>query len=200
MEAMNLTQKLSAITGEIGAIPKEKKPGSSVAYAYRGIDDVMNKLNPLLAKHNITIQSKVLSSSLQFRTKGSKETCLANVTYQLIFSDGTNSESIEEAAMSEDYGDKAMTQAMSMAYKYCILRKFCILTADVVDPDAYNQPQEPKKEVTDEELVALWEQKLKACKGLDELKKVFGEGSKFISAHPELIKLKDEMKSKLTKQ
>jgi hypothetical protein len=47
---MKLTEKLCAIMGELKPIVKEKKPGAGVSYAFRGIDDVVNALNPLLVK------------------------------------------------------------------------------------------------------------------------------------------------------
>jgi ERF superfamily len=160
-----LTTKLAAITQEIGAIKKEKKQGSTVNYAFRGIDDIMNKLNPMLAKHGITLQNKVLHQELKMREfvnkyNENKIAYCAVAHIQMIFSDGVNSEFWEEVAMSEDYGDKAMTQAMSMAYKYAITRKFCILTEDLVDPDSrepnraeeqrINKPTESKQATTNE--------------------------------------------------
>lgn len=140
-----LAEKISYITGNIGAIEKEVKRDSTVKYAFRGIDDVMNRLNPMLAEQGITLQNKVLSYALTPRSyekynSYSKETEIkhsfyATVHIALVFSDGKETETWEEVAMSEDHSDKALTQAMSMAYKYAITRKFCILTKDLVDPD-----------------------------------------------------------------
>ena len=137
-----LSQALSDITSEVGVIEK-KKQSTGVTYAFRGIDEVMNKLNPLLSKHGVTLQNEICSHNLERRevTTSSgyvKNAYVATVHIRLIFSKGTEKEVWEEVAMSEDYGDKAMTQAMSMAYKYAILRKFCILTKDVIDPDGRN--------------------------------------------------------------
>jgi hypothetical protein len=215
MSELTLTQKLAAITQEIGAIKKEKKPGATVSYAYRGIDDVMNKLNPLLGRHHITIQSKVLSHNLTQRTftkfnsyskqNEEKNSYYATVHLQLIFSDGKEQESFEEVAMSEDYGDKAMTQAMSMAYKYAVTRKFCILTADVVDPDSRNpndeeKPQQPApptkepakttvaktKQPTPEELEAIdqWKQVINNCTTIDELVKHYTKNKALWNSTP----------------
>ena len=134
-----LSQALSDITSEVGVIEK-KKQSTGVTYAFRGIDEVMNKLNPLLSKHGVTLQNEICSHNLERREfvnkyGDAKVAYVATVHIRLIFSKGTEKEVWEEVAMSEDYGDKAMTQAMSMAYKYAILRKFCILTKDVIDPD-----------------------------------------------------------------
>lgn len=139
-----LAEKISYVTGNIGAIEKEKK-STGVSYAFRGIDDVMNRLNPMLCEQGITLQNKVLSFSVTPRsyekynsytkTNEIKHSFYASVHIALIFSDGKETETWEEVAMSEDHSDKALTQAMSMAYKYAITRKFCILTKDLVDPD-----------------------------------------------------------------
>lgn len=135
--------KMSAITEHIGAIRKTKKPGSTVSYAFRGIDDVMNALNPQLAEQKITITPRILSHSLQrveTEKKGTegkymKISHIATVHLALVFSDGEHEEIADEIAMSEDFSDKAYTQATSMAYKYIILRKFSIPTEDLEDPD-----------------------------------------------------------------
>lgn len=143
-EKLTLQQKLSCITSEIGPIKKTKRPGDTVSFKYRSIDDVQNHLNPLLAEYGITLQSKVLKCDLTMRefekNQVKKIAYTAVIHMQLIFSDGKDIETWEEVSMSEDYADKAVTQAMSMAYKYSLLRKFCIATEDLTDPDS-RQPE-----------------------------------------------------------
>lgn len=144
IKELSLSEKLSFITEEVGPIAKTKRPGDTVSFKYRSIDDVQNHLNPLLAEYGVTLQSKVLKHELTMRefTKGKGESEVKKIAYTavvhmaVIFSDGKETETWEEVSMSEDYADKAMTQAMSMAYKYALLRKFCIVTADLTDPDS----------------------------------------------------------------
>lgn len=137
---LTLSEKLSAITEEVGPITKTKRPGDTVSFKYRSIDDVQNHLNPLFAKYGITTASKILHHNLtcrEFEKNGNKRIAYtADVILQVSFSDGKDIESWEEWAMSEDYADKAVTQAMSMAYKYALLRKFCITTEDISDGDS----------------------------------------------------------------
>lgn len=150
---MTLNEKLCTISHEIGAIPKTKKHDSGVNYAFRGIDDVMNALNPLLAKHGVTMNVRVNNFSMEARTIDKKTYTqfarTAVVDIALIFSDGEKEEVTQEVACSEDFSDKAYTQAMSMAFKYAILRKFCIPTTDLEDPDAKPLPP-PKGETKGE--------------------------------------------------
>jgi hypothetical protein len=161
-----LQKKISEITAEIGAI-KKKKEQNGPTYAFRSIDDVMNKLSPLMASKGVTITSKVLDRKLEKRTamkwdnyrkeNVEKFYFFAEVTLAVTFHYGEESETWEEWAMSEDSSDKAPTQAMSMAYKYAILRKFCILTEDISKSDSDKKPTEeaptpPPAPVVKEEL------------------------------------------------
>lgn len=143
---MTLGQKVAQITAEIGAIKKKKNPDSTVSYAFRGIDEAMDALSPLLAKYGVSLQSEVLHYSVQGRSykkwdnyrkeEVEKFAYMATVVLRVKFTSGEEVETWEEPAMSEDHSDKAYTQAMSMAYKYAILRKFCVRTSDMKDPDA----------------------------------------------------------------
>jgi len=145
INTMTLTERIAAITGAIAAIPKKKDPNSQVQYAFRSIDEVMNHLNPLLAKHGVSLQSQVLSHSVQrLENAYKKQFTQAIVHLSVEFTYGTEKEVWQEVAMSDDYGDKALTQAMSMAYKYAIIRKFCITTADIVKSDG--DGKDPHKE------------------------------------------------------
>uniref|UniRef100_UPI003F574033 ERF family protein n=1 Tax=Klebsiella pneumoniae TaxID=573 RepID=UPI003F574033 len=48
---------ISAVAGELAekGISKDRKQGSQVNYAFRGIDDVYNALAPALVKHKLLI-------------------------------------------------------------------------------------------------------------------------------------------------
>lgn len=145
---MTLNEKIASITADIGVIRKTKKENSTVNYAFRGIDDVMNHLNPLLAKNAVSLEKEVVSFKLDEKNSTDKygkarSSYCAIVHIRLIFTDGIEKQQFEEVAMSEDYADKAMTQAESMAYKYAILRKFCIPTEDLPDGDGREPERKP---------------------------------------------------------
>lgn len=144
IKTMSLVDKLSAIMEIVGPIKKTKRADDTVTFKYRSIDEVQNRLNPILAHFRVTLQSKIIKLKLTMRefdkeynnkiTKKIVYTAVLQMQY--IFSDGTAQEIWEEAAMSEDYADKAVSQASSMCYKYMLLRKLCIPTEDVTDPDS----------------------------------------------------------------
>lgn len=149
--ATELQKRIALIQSNIGAIKKKKEQGGPT-YAFRSIDDVMNKLSPLLAEHEVTITSEVKSFTLNHReyekagyggaAPQKKFAFYASVHLAVTFRHGAETETWEEVAMSEDNSDKALTQAMSMAYKYAILRKFCILTEDIAASDSDRKPNQ----------------------------------------------------------
>jgi len=68
---------IAAMVGEIGAITKDKRNTQGTGYNYRGIDDVMNALNPLLAKHQVFIVPEALDKTREERASRSfRSLCL----------------------------------------------------------------------------------------------------------------------------
>jgi len=133
----NLAAKIASVSGELIAIPRTKKPDATVQYAFRSIDEVMNAINPLLDKYKLVIRIEVLDRKLTPITsgKGTPGLC-AEVLINLTVTDGSESLTTQEWAVSIDYSDKAPTQAMSMAYKYALIRLFVVTTKDLVLNDA----------------------------------------------------------------
>ena len=206
-EKTNLAAKIAAISGELGAIPKTRPPGSTVSYAFRSIDDVMNALNPLLSSAGVTITGKVIERSLTTIVSKSGTTgYCAEVIYELTVSDGNEQYTTEEWAMSIDYGDKAATQAMSMAYKYALIRLFVVTTKDLIANDADNRAVEMPEQPTENQLKEVFMSELKKAGIYDTFvkltKKVMGEKfNEWLHMKPELKSdYITELKNQLTKQ
>lgn len=131
--------KLAKIAGEMGAISKERKPGSQLNYGYQGIDEIVNTANPLLSKEGIIMKTKIIEKNVSFATvdtkysKGVLQTT-AEITCKFTFTDGVSKLSTYESAIKTDFGDKAVTQAVSMCMKYALIRLFLIKTQST-DPD-----------------------------------------------------------------
>ena len=136
-EKMNLAAKIASVSGELVAIPKVKHKESTVAYAFRSIDEVMNAINPLLEKYKLIISIKVIDRKVTPVTsaKGTPGFA-AEVLIDLNVTDGIETVTTQEWALSVDYSDKAPTQAMSMAYKYALIRMFVVTTKDIIANDA----------------------------------------------------------------
>ena len=136
-EKMNLAAKIASVSGELVAIPKVKHKESTVAYAFRSIDEVMNAINPLLEKYKLVISIKVIDRKVTPVTSGKGTPGFAaEVLIDLNVTDGIETLTTQEWALSVDYSDKAPTQAMSMAYKYALIRMFVVTTKDIIANDA----------------------------------------------------------------
>jgi hypothetical protein len=126
---------IPAIMSEIPSICKDRK-NDSQHYSFRGIDDVYNAVNPILAKHGVFMRADVVDIKREERPSksgGIMAFVQVRVCYSFVASDGSfvSTDSLGEGM---DSGDKATPKAMSIAQKYAILQMFAIPTADPKDP------------------------------------------------------------------
>ena len=148
----NIYQAITDIMSEGYAITKDKR-NQKQGYVYRGIDDVMNTFQPLLAKHHVFVVPEVLERERQERVtyKDGKQSgtllySILTMRYTFYAEDGS---SVSAVVIGEgmDSGDKASNKAMSVAMKYAMFQVFCIPTEEMQDPDAETpEPSKPKAE------------------------------------------------------
>lgn len=81
---MNIYESIAAIMQEIPAIGKDKK-NQQQNFNYRGIDDVMNALQPILSKHRVFVVPEVLAQNREER-KNSKGGTLMYSIMQIKYS------------------------------------------------------------------------------------------------------------------
>lgn len=137
-------EAISNVMAEIGAIGKEKK--SQQGFMYRGIDDVMNALQPALVKHKVFIAPEVISEQREERAT-QKGGVLFYTRLEIIFRFYTVDGSFVETKVigeAMDSGDKATNKAMSIGYKYACFQVFCIPTEEMQDPDGDGHEPTPK--------------------------------------------------------
>lgn len=132
----------------VGKTQKNKTQG----FMYRGIDDVMNALQPLLAKNKVFIVPEILEQMREERTSykgGNLIYSICKIKYKFYAEDGS---SIEAITIGEgmDSGDKATNKAMAIAMKYALFQVFCIPTDEMKDPDS--ETPEPSTKKTPEQL------------------------------------------------
>ena len=130
-------QAIPAIMGEINAVGKNKK-NLQQGFMYRGIDDVMNAINPALVHHKVFIVPEILEQSREERqtNKGANLIySICKMRFRFCAEDGS---SVEAVTVGEgmDSGDKATNKAMAIAFKYACFQVFCIPTEEISDPDA----------------------------------------------------------------
>ena len=134
---MNIYESIAAIMGDLGAVGKTSK-NQQQGFMYRGIDAVMNALNPLLSKHKVFVVPEVLTHTREERTSAKGATLIysvATVKYTFYAEDGS---SVSAVVIGEgmDSGDKSMNKALAIAMKYAFFQVFCIPTEEMIDPYA----------------------------------------------------------------
>lgn len=141
---MNIYEAITSIMSEGYAIAKNKR-NTQQGFQYRGIDDVMNTFQPLLAKYRVFLVPEVLEQQRQERITKDGKTLLYSILrmkYTFCAEDGSR---VSAVVIGEgmDSGDKASNKAMAVAMKYVMFQVFCIPTEEMPDPDE-DTPPEPK--------------------------------------------------------
>lgn len=136
---------INAVMEDIGAVGKTSK-NQQQGFMFRGIDAVMNAINPALIKHKVFVVPEILDQSREERTTqkgGLLIYSICKVKYTFFAEDGS---SIEAVVIGEgmDSGDKATNKAMSIAFKYACFQVLCIPTEEMKDPDEEVHELTPK--------------------------------------------------------
>lgn len=142
---MNIYEAINAVMSDVGAIGKNSK-NSQQGFMFRGIDAVMNALQPALIKNHIFVVPEVLEQTREERetSKGGLLIySICKIKYTFYAEDGS---SITSVVIGEgmDSGDKATNKAMSVAFKYACFQVFCIPTEEMKDPDEECHEVAPK--------------------------------------------------------
>ena len=138
---------ITEVMKDVGAIGKDKT-NTQQGWKFRGIDDVMNALNPAMVKNNVFCTPTVLETSREERisNKGQKlQYTVLKIKYTFYTTDGS---SVECTVVGEamDSGDKSCNKAMAVAMKYACFQTFCIPTEEMVDPDSETHTLETKEQ------------------------------------------------------
>ncbi len=146
---MNIYQSIAAVQEDVDFIGKDKTTQSGSKFNYRGVDQVLNTLHPLFAKHKVFAVPEVLEIlTREERTTNNGNKVLYEVLkikYTFYAEDGT---SISATVVGEamDSGDKVSNKCMSVAYKYACFQILSIPTEETCsDPDDTNETLKPKE-------------------------------------------------------
>lgn len=151
---MSVKQIQSAITGvmkDISATGIAKRlRNQSQGYNFRGIEDAMNELSPVLIKHGVIVTPKYSELSITERIKGDPKEgkgmrfCTLKGTFTFEAADGSNvvNECYGEAM---DSGDKAVVKAQSVAFRTALFQQFVVPTV-AMDPESSEQDDDATDE------------------------------------------------------
>ncbi len=164
MSEQLIYRKISDIMADCPAISKSQK-NQQQNFMYRGIDIVMNVLQPLFIKHRVFAVPEILEGIREERaTKsgGNLIYTVLKVKYTFYAEDGSSVSAVVQGE-GMDSADKSSNKAMSVAYKYACFQVLCIPTEEMKDPEA-ETPEISKPKPT-------------ACKDCGNEIKAFGKKS-----------------------
>lgn len=171
IEAMNIYEKLSYITAEIGVVEKNLTVPTGGKKTYKAVSerDVLDAVKPIEAKYRVysypvmrnIIDRDILVKESEYEGKITKTNTLflrVETIYRFVNLDNP-AEYIETTVYGDglDTGDKATGKAMTYADKYALMKAYKLSTGD--DPDKDPSPEngyeraEPK--ATDKQIAML---------------------------------------------
>lgn len=164
---MEIYNAILGVMADVGAIGKDKQ-NKQQGFKYRGVDDVMNALQPAMVKRGVFVAPTILEQRREERQTskgGNLIYSVCTVKYTFYAADGS---SVDAVVIGEgmDSGDKATNKAMSVAFKYACFQVFCIPTEEMKDPDAETPEESKPPENPPLEKKRIGEAQLKAMHGL----------------------------------
>ena len=139
MAAPSVYAAINAVSADLAKNGIAKShPNTVDDYKYRSIDDVFNRLAPLLAEHRLCVLPRVIEREAVER-QDEAERSLFHVSLRVAFTltsvdDGT-SHVVETFGEALDPSDKATAKAMSAAYKNAMVQTFCISCSGAEEPE-----------------------------------------------------------------
>ena len=142
MENQKIFEAICGVMADVGAVKKNKK-NTQQGFMFRGIDEVMNALNPAMVQNKVFAVPEVTEEIREERQTAKGGTIFytrLKITYRFYTTDGSF---VEAKVIGEamDSGDKATNKAMSIAYKYACFQVFSIPTEDIAEPDSESPGQ-----------------------------------------------------------
>lgn len=134
----NIYQRILGVMGDVDYIQKSDKKVNN-QYRFVSHDQVNSVLHPMLVKHGIAVIPTVTTLTQE----GNRTAVCLNVSFVNV-DNPPDKIDISAWGYGIDQSDKGPGKAVSYAYKYAMLKAFCLETGD--DPDEDQQTKfEPEK-------------------------------------------------------
>jgi ERF superfamily len=133
----------------------KQRENKEQGYRYRGIDDFMNALSPLLVEHGLVIlpDYKVTKVDLTGQTKTGTPWFTTYIDARFTFACVADDSTVDVWVRGEgrDNADKGANKAMSAAYKAMAAQVFCVpfgamLDAEQLDQEPLDEPAQAMSE------------------------------------------------------
>lgn len=109
----------------IGKSRENKQQG----FKFRGIDETLNALAPVLSAHGLVVLPRMLSRELTERQTKSGQplfSVVVDAEFDFVAVEDGSKHTVKTYGEAMDTADKATNKAMSIAYKYAAFLAFCI--------------------------------------------------------------------------
>lgn len=134
-------QKICEVMTRVGAIAKSQQ-NKEQGFKFRGIDDVHNALQQVLAEVGVHYTPEVLDGVETFERErvGGKKSyhTFMRVRFTFFAADGSSFSAVTRGEGLDHGGDKSSNKAMSAAEKYALLQVFCVATQEQEDADRHS--------------------------------------------------------------
>lgn len=132
-----------AVMQEVTAVTKDDQfNGGQTRYAYRGVDRVVRAISASMRKHGLVIvpTARALPEYVQVTTTNGKPSNMVRVlvTYTVYGPDDDSYFEVTVPGEAMDSSDKAVSKAMSVAWRTMLLQTFFLPTEEP-DPDSERQ-------------------------------------------------------------
>ena len=135
---------IAKVMEDVGVVGKNSK-NQQQGFMFRGIDAVMNALNPAMVKNKVFVTPTILNEvreDLTTKNGTVMHSTRLTIRYDFYTEDGS-SVSATVIGEAQDSGDKVTNKAMSIGFKYACFQTFCIPTEEMKEADPDNHSPEP---------------------------------------------------------
>jgi len=136
IKPLNIYQKMHKVMAAVSYVQKEDKKVNN-QYTFVSHDAVTAKLRPALLEHGILVVPSVEDS----KQDGNRTEVTLRVSFVNV-DDPKDEVVVRSIGFGIDPQDKGPGKAVSYAFKYALLKAFCLETGD--DPEKDQIPHEPK--------------------------------------------------------
>lgn len=162
MSALNIHQRMAAITAELQTVAKNLNVETGKGKGYKAVSerDVIDAVKPLEAKHGVysypasrrVLESAALESENEYNGKVTKKTTFferIETVYRFVNTDDPT-DFIETTTFAEgiDSQDKGSGKAMTYGDKYALMKAYKISTGDDPDQTASEETNYTRKAAT----------------------------------------------------
>ncbi len=195
MEGKRIFEAIPMVMQDIGHISKDRE-NKQQGFRFRGVDQVMNTLKPILSKHGVFIVPEILETQREERRTqkgGTLIYTIHKIKYHFCSTDGSEVCCVVTGE-GMDSADKSSNKAMAVAFKYAAFQVFCIPTEEMAkdDPDAYS-PEESYPVETEETI----EYYIGNCETKQDLAVLCAGYGSWIKSNQRLMDKYQEKKSKI---